>query len=58
MLLNAFFKAQFNYNLLWTLHSRKLNNRINKLHERCLRITYNNDNLSTFDELLELNNSA
>ena len=36
-----FFKAQFNFNpLVWTLHSRKLNNRINRLHRRCLRIIY------------------
>ena len=39
------------------LHSRKLNNKINKLHERCLRIVYNN-NTSTYEELLETNNSV
>ena len=37
-------------------HSRKLNNKINKLHERCLRIVYS-DNTSSFEELLEIDNS-
>ena len=32
-------------------HSRTLNNKINRLHERCLRIIYN-DKLSNFEELL------
>ena len=56
--MNAFFEVQFNYNpLIWPLHSRKINNKINRLHERRLRILYNN-NLSTFDKLSELDNSA
>ena len=37
-------------------HSRKLNNRINKIHERALRIVYNDD-LSSFDELLNRDSS-
>ena len=57
-LMNAFFKAQFNYcPLVWMLHSRLLNNKINRLHERCLRVVYNN-NQNTFEELLELDNSV
>ena len=32
-------------------HSRKLNNRINKIHERALRIVYEESN-ATFEELL------
>ena len=37
ILMNAFFNAQFSYcPLTWMFHSRKLNNKINKLHERCL----------------------
>ena len=38
------------------LHSHKLNNKTNRLHERCLRIIYNN-NLSNVDKLLDLGNS-
>ena len=58
ILMNAFFNAQFSYcSLIWMFHSRKLNNKINKLHERCLRIVYNN-NTSTCEELLEADNSV
>ena len=38
-LMNAFFNSQFNYcPLNWMCHSRENNNKINRLHERCLRI--------------------
>ena len=37
-------------------HSRILNDKINKLHERALRLVYKNDNL-TFQQLLEKDNS-
>ena len=38
-------------------HSRKLNGRINKLHERALRIVYQ-DYVSSFTELLEKDKST
>ena len=58
ILMNAFFNAQFSYcPLTWMFHSRKLNNKINKLHQRCLRIVHNN-NISTHEELLETDNSV
>ena len=58
LLLNAFFKVQFNYCLVvWMFHSRSLNNKINRLHEPCLRIAYN-DKHSNFDVLLEKDNSV
>ena len=38
------------------LHNRDLEHKINKLHERALRIVYNDDKLS-FSELLALDNS-
>ena len=58
MLLNAFFKSQFNYcPLVWMFHSRAINNKINKLHERCLRIIYN-DKHSSFHELLTKDRSV
>ena len=37
-------------------HSRTLNNKRNKLHERALRLVYDDENL-TFQELLDLDNS-
>ena len=42
--------------LIWMFHSRRLNNKINSIHERALRITY--DNASTFEELLNKDNSV
>ena len=53
MLFKAFIESQFNYcPLIWMLHSRTMNNKINRLHERSLRIVYS-DQSSTFEELLE-----
>ena len=50
ILMNAFFKAQFNYcPNIWMFHSRCLNNKI--LLERCLRLIYN-DRISNSEELL------
>ena len=58
ILMNAFFNAQFSYCPLTRMfHSRKLNNKINKLHDRCLRMLYNN-NTSTYKELLQTDNSV
>ena len=38
-------------------HSRQLNNRINKIPERALRLVYKDKKL-TFDDLLKLDNSV
>ena len=38
-------------------HSRGLNNRINKIHEKALRLVYN-DNQLTFSELFDKDNSV
>ena len=58
ILMNAYFKAKFNCcPVVWMFHSRSLNNKINRLYERCLRITYN-DKRSTFEELLAKDNSV
>ena len=42
--------------LVWMFHSRKLNQRINSIHERTLRVAYQ-DYKSTFLELLQRDNS-
>ena len=58
ILMNAFFKSQFNYfPAIWMFHSCTLNNKINRLHECCLRTIYNNK-LSNFEELLHKYNSV
>ena len=57
ILMKAFIESQYGYcPLTWMFHSRKLNNRINRLHERALRLVYKNSNL-TFEELLRKDNS-
>ena len=57
-LMNAFFKSQFNYcPLIWMCCNRSLNNKIDRLHERSLRIVYS-DKTSDFSELLEKDGSV
>ena len=58
ILMNAFFISQFSYcPPVWMCHSRTNNSKINRLHERCLRIVYN-DKQSSFNELLEKDGSV
>ena len=56
--MNSFFTSQFNYcPLVWMCHNRTSNNKINRLHERCLRIAYN-DHKSSIQELLDKDTGA
>ena len=56
--MKAFISFEFGYYpLVWMFHSTKLNSRVNKLHERALRIVYQ-DYTSSFTELLEKHNST
>ena len=56
--MNSFFRSQANYcPLIWLCHSRTNTRKINRLHERCLRIIYN-DKKSSFIKLLEKDNSV
>ena len=55
--MKAFIESQFGYCPLTSMfHSRTLNNRINKLHERALRLVYK-DTHRTFEELLRQDKS-
>ena len=57
-LLSSFFNSQFNYcPLIWMFHSRIINNKINRLHERCLHLLYG-DKSSSFEKLLEQDKSV
>ena len=52
ILFKAFIESQFKYcPLVWLFHGRQINDKINKLHERALRIVYN-DTITSFEELL------
>ena len=58
VLMKAFIDTQFAYcPLIWMYHSRTQNNKINRLHERALRIVYMDSNLS-FSQLLDMDNSV
>ena len=58
ILLNTFIESQFSYcPLIWMFHSRKLNHKINHIHERALRLVYN-DYTSTFENLLLMDGSV
>ena len=51
-LMKSFIESQFSFSpLTWMFHDRKINNMINRVHERALRCVYRNDT-STFEELL------
>ena len=57
MLMQTFILSQFNFcPLVWMCHNRGINNKINELHYRALRMVYN-DNSSTFAKLLEKDGS-
>ena len=57
-LMKTFVISQFNYfPSVWIFHSRNLNNRINSIHERALRVTYQ-DYKSTFLQLLQKDDSV
>ena len=58
MVMNAFFNSHFNYcPLIWMCHNHTKNRKINRLHERCLHVIYN-DKQSSFKMLLEKNSSV
>ena len=58
ILMRAFVISQFQYcPLVWMFHSRHLNNKINRIHERALRIVYK-DYESNFNTLLGKDNSV
>ena len=58
IIMKSFIDSQFGYcPLIWMLHSRGLNNKINRIHERALRITYN-DKSSSYSELLTKDRSV
>ena len=57
-IMKSFVTSQFRYcPLIWMFHSRRLNNKISSIHERALRITYQ-DHISTFQELINKDNSG
>ena len=57
VIMKAFIESQFNYcPLVWMFHSKKLQSRLDRLHERALRVAYKDDH-SCFEELLKKDDS-
>ena len=57
-IMKAFIESQFQYcPLVWMFHNRAINSRINKLHERALRLVYK-DEQYTFQQLLDEDNAV
>ena len=57
-IMETFVTSQFSYfPLIWIFHNRRLNNKINSIHETALKVTCR-ENMSTFKELLNKNNSV
>ena len=55
--MKAFIESQFDYcPLIWMLHSRTLNNEINRIYEKALRTIYS-DYKSSFNKLLDKDGS-
>ena len=58
MFINAFFNSQFGYcPLVWILRSQSLNNGIDQLQERALRLVYDDNAFSLREMLKKRNNS-
>ena len=56
--MHAFIVSQFNYcPLVWMYQSRIINNKISSLHYRAFRMVYN-DNVSSFEDLLQKDGSV
>ena len=55
--MKAFMESQFNYcPLMWMFHSRIMNNKINRIHERALRLVFSG-HVSSFEELFKKDRS-
>ena len=57
IIMKSFIESQFRYcPLIWMFHIRGLNNKINRIHEKALRITY--DKSSSCGELVTKDRSV
>ena len=57
LIMKTFIESQFSYcPLVWMFCSNKMNNKINHIHERALRLVYQ-DYTTSFDDLLKQDNS-
>ena len=58
LLMSSYITSQFNYcPLVWMIHNKKLNQKINKVHKKAFRIVYG-DHKTNFSELLNIGKSV
>ena len=58
IIMKLFIESQFGYyRLISMFHSRRINNKINRIHERAVRITYN-DKSTSYGDLLSKDRSV
>ena len=50
--MNALITSQFFSPLVWMSHSKTMNNRINKIHKKALRLVYKDETSLSLDDLL------
>ena len=56
LIANPFMMSQFWYcPLIWMFHSQAMEHKMNRIHERTIRLIYPNKHQLTFKELLEKN---
>ena len=59
VLVNSFITSQFSYcPLIWMFHSRRMEHKVNKIHERALRLIHPSNSKLAFEELLEKNKTV
>ena len=59
LIANAFMMSPFSYfPLIWMLHTRAMEHKINRIHERTLKFIYPNQHQLTFKEHLEKNKTV
>ena len=57
-IMKAYINSQFNYcPLVWMMHSLSINNKVNLVHERALRIVHK-DKFFSFENLLEIDKAV
>ena len=58
LMMNAFIASQFSYcSPVWMAHSKTMNNRINKIHEKTLWLVYKDEKNLSLDDLLRKDKS-
>ena len=58
VLMNVLITSSFYCRLVWMSHSRTMNNRINKIHKKALRLVYKDEINLSLDDFLQMDKSV